>query len=89
MHPDDARDRGLVSGARAVCTSDAGELEVTVELDDSLRPGMVVLPHGYGMRYRGGDPVGPQVNRLTASGHCDALIRTPFHKHVPVRVRAV
>lgn len=89
MHPDDARERGLVSGARAVCSSDTGELEVTVELDDGLRPGMVVLPHGYGMRYCGGDPVGPQVNRLTAGGHCDPIIRTPFHKHVPVRVRAV
>jgi hypothetical protein len=50
---------------------------------------MVTLPHGYGMRYRGGAPVGPQLNRLTASDHCDPLARTPFHKHVPVRVIAV
>lgn len=89
MHPDDARARGLGSGARAVCTSDTGELEVTVELDEALRPGMVVLPHGHGMRYDGGVPVGPQVNRLTASEHCDPIARTPFHKHVPVRVRSV
>lgn len=88
MHPDDARERGLVSGARALCTSDTGELEVIVELDAGLRPGMVVLPHGYGMRYGGGDPDGPQINRLTASDHCDPIARTPFHKHVPVRVRA-
>lgn len=89
MHPDDARERGLVSGSRALCESDTGRIEVTIELDDSLRTGMVTLPHGYGMRYGGGEPVGPQLNRLTASGHCDPLARTPFHKHVPVRVTAL
>jgi hypothetical protein len=50
---------------------------------------MVTLPHGYGMRYRGGEPQGPQINRLTASDHCDPLARTPYHKHVPVTVREV
>jgi anaerobic selenocysteine-containing dehydrogenase len=88
MHPDDARARGLADGARAICTSETGEIEVTVELDDALRPGVAILPHGYGMRYRGGEPIGPQINRLTASHHCDPLARTPYHKHVPVSVRA-
>lgn len=87
MHPDDARARGLKQGSRAICTSDTGEIEITIELDDALRPGMVTLPHGYGMRYGGGNPVGPQINRLTASDHCDPLARTPYHKHVPVSVR--
>jgi anaerobic selenocysteine-containing dehydrogenase len=87
MHPDDARARGLADGSRAICTSETGEIEVVVELDDALRPGVAVLPHGYGMRYRGGDPVGPQINRLTAGHHCDPLARTPYHKHVPVSVR--
>jgi anaerobic selenocysteine-containing dehydrogenase len=87
MHPDDARARGLGSGSRAICASQSGEVEVIVELDDALRPGVAVLPHGYGMRYRGGAPVGPQVNRLTTGAHCDPLARTPYHKHVPVSVR--
>ncbi|MFM7200455.1 MAG: molybdopterin-dependent oxidoreductase [Myxococcota bacterium] len=89
MHPEDAQARGLISGARALCTSETGSLEVTVELDDGLRRGMVSLPHGYGMRYQGGPPQGPQINRLTASHHCDPLARTPYHKHVPVEVRAL
>ncbi len=88
MNPGDARERGLADGSRAVCTSAAGTLEVVVELDDGLRPGMVTLPHGYGERYRGGPPDGPQVNRLTSGSHCDPLARTPYHKHVPVTVRA-
>ncbi|HLL04166.1 MAG TPA: molybdopterin-dependent oxidoreductase [Myxococcaceae bacterium] len=89
MHPDDARALGLGQGARALCTSAAGEIAVTIELDEMLRPGMVTLPHGYGMRYRGGEPNGPQINRLTTSEHCDPLARTPYHKHVPVSVRAL
>jgi anaerobic selenocysteine-containing dehydrogenase len=89
MHPEDARARGLEPGSRALCASDTGEIEVTVEIDEGLRPGMVTLPHGYGMRYGGGDPVGPQINRLTASENCDPLARTPYHKHVSVSVRAV
>lgn len=34
------------------------------------------LPHGYGMRYRGSAPIGPELNRLTRSDHCDPLTRT-------------
>jgi anaerobic selenocysteine-containing dehydrogenase len=89
MHPDDARARGLAPGSRAVCASDTGEIEVTIEIDEALRPGMVTLPHGYGMRYGGGPPVGPQINRLTSSENCDPLARTPYHKHVPVTVRPI
>ncbi|MFO0737222.1 MAG: molybdopterin-dependent oxidoreductase [Labilithrix sp.] len=86
MHPDDAKARGLTDGARATCTSERGEIEVTIEIDDSVRTGMVTLPHGYGMRYRDGAPDGPELNRLTASEHCDPLARTPLHKFVPVSV---
>jgi anaerobic selenocysteine-containing dehydrogenase len=88
MHPADASALGLVDGARATCASDGGELEVTIQLDDTVRTGMVTLPHGYGMRYRDGAPNGPQINRLTSSEHCDPLARTPYHKHVPVTIRA-
>jgi anaerobic selenocysteine-containing dehydrogenase len=87
MHPTDAARRSLHDGGRAVCSTEAGEIVVTVEIDEHLRPGVVVLPHGYGMRYAGGPPRGPEVNRLTASGHCDPLAKTPYHKHVPARVR--
>jgi anaerobic selenocysteine-containing dehydrogenase len=88
MHPDDARARGLTTGARAICKAARSELEVTIEVDDTVRVGMVTLPHGYGMRYRDGAPNGPELNRLTTSEHCDPLARTPFHKFVPVSVRA-
>ncbi len=89
MHPDDAASLGLADGERATCTSERGSIEVVVEVDDSVRRGMVTLPHGYGMRYKGGDPIGPEVNRLTSSERCDPRTRTPFHKYVPVTVQKI
>ncbi len=89
MHPADAKARGLADGARARCTTATGTIEVVVELDDGLRPGLAIVPHGYGMRYGNAEPAGPQINRLTASEHCDPLARTPYHKHVAVKVEAV
>jgi hypothetical protein len=86
LHPDDAATLGLAHGAKATCRSATGQLDVTVELDDNLRRGTASLPHGYGQRFRGSAPIGPAINRLTASAHCEPLSRTPFHKYVPVHI---
>ncbi|MGQ0698711.1 MAG: molybdopterin-dependent oxidoreductase [Panacagrimonas sp.] len=87
MHPDDAGALDLAEGARAICRSERGEIEVSIELDEGLRRGMVTLPHGYGMRYQDSAPIGPQLNRLTAGTHCEPFSKTPYHKHVPVHIR--
>lgn len=86
LHPHDAATLAIQEGDRVTCTSARGCLEVIATLDDSVRPGVVTLPHGYGMRYRDSEPQGPQINRLTASSHCDPWTRTPYHKSVPVRL---
>ena len=87
VHPKDAAALGLAAGDAAVVQSATGELEVSVALDDSVRPGVVTLPHGYGGHYDGRGPIGPAVNRLTATAHCDPFTKTPYHKYVPVRIR--
>ena len=87
MHPDDAKTLELSDGERAICQSARGEIPVVVEVDDTVRRGMVTLPHGYGQRYKNSAPLGPAVNRLTASDHCDPFSKTPFHKYVPVHIR--
>ena len=89
IHPLDAAALDLTDGIKARCTSLRGSIEVDVQIDDSVRRGMVILPHGYGMRYRDSDTIGPEVNRLTWSTHCDPLTRTPFHKYVPVRLSRI
>ncbi|MDC0661116.1 molybdopterin-dependent oxidoreductase [Marinobacter sp. SS21] len=86
MHPNDAEALALTTGDQARCRSAWGSIEVVIEVDDSVRTGMVTLPHGYGMRFRDSAPIGPELNRLTGSDHCDPLSRTPFHKYVPVQI---
>ena len=68
-----------------------GELVVRAEADDSLRRGVVSLPHGYGQRYPDGEGrvvVGPRLNLITASEDCDPIAATPYHKNVAVRLAA-
>lgn len=86
IHPRDAAALGVQSGDRLLCESSRDAIEVVAEIDDSMRPGVVTLPHGYGARYQDGPPKGPELNRLTDRRHCDPLTRTPWHKYVPVRL---
>lgn len=86
MNPEDALSFGVETGHALQCISEHGKIQVTVELDEGMRKGVVSLPHGYGLRYRGGEPIGPQLNRLTSTQHCDPLSKTPYHKYVPVRL---
>jgi len=88
MNPADAERLGLTDGDAAVCESLRGTVSVQVEITDELRPGVVSMPHGYGMT-ENGETNGPAVNELTAAHHCDELAKTPFHKCVPVRIRPV
>jgi anaerobic selenocysteine-containing dehydrogenase len=48
IHPFDAERYGLVDGGVATVASEAGSIEVPVELTDDIRPGVVSLPHGWG-----------------------------------------
>jgi anaerobic selenocysteine-containing dehydrogenase len=86
MHPDDANALSLANGDIARCTTERGMLEVTVEIDDALRRGVVTLPHGYGVSFQSSKPIGPPINRLTSISHCESFTRTPFHKYVPAAI---
>jgi anaerobic selenocysteine-containing dehydrogenase len=48
IHPEDASAAGVQDGGFARVCSDAGELEVPVEVSDEMTPGVVCLPHGFG-----------------------------------------
>ena len=48
VHPDDAARCGVEEGALARLTGPGGSLQVTVELNDSMMPGVISLPHGWG-----------------------------------------
>ena len=85
MNPEDALNFGVETGHALQCISEGGQISVVVEIDEGMRKGVVSLPHGYGLRYQGGEPIGPQINRLTSLQHCDPFSKTPYHKYVPVR----
>jgi anaerobic selenocysteine-containing dehydrogenase len=86
VSPADAEALGLADGQQVRVTteagSDLGELEVT----DQVRPGMVLIPHGFGLIYNG-EVYGINVNRLTKNTHRDPL-GTPLHRYVPCRIEA-
>ncbi|MBZ0371789.1 anaerobic dehydrogenase [Acinetobacter baumannii] len=86
IHPEDARHLNVDAGGQLKCISAHGEIQVAIELDDGMRRGVVSLPHGYGMRFQNGEPIGPQLNLLISAEHCDPLSKTPYHKYVPIRL---
>jgi anaerobic selenocysteine-containing dehydrogenase len=48
LHPDDARRLGLSDGADVEVASRTGKVVLPVEITDSIRPGVVSIPHGWG-----------------------------------------
>jgi anaerobic selenocysteine-containing dehydrogenase len=67
-----------------------GRIVVRAEVDDSLRPMQVALPHGFGMSYpdgKGGRVTnGPRINVITDPADRDPIAGTPHHKDTPVRL---
>jgi anaerobic selenocysteine-containing dehydrogenase len=94
IHIDDAARLGLVDGDRAVITSDVGKLEAPVEVTDSIRPGVVSLPYGWGHDAEGmrlsvaTSRPGVNMNLLTSSLRLDPLSGNAVLNGVPVTVTA-
>ena len=53
MHPDDLAARGIADGSVVEVTSRVGKVQVEVAATDTMMPGVVSLPHGYGHRADG------------------------------------
>jgi anaerobic selenocysteine-containing dehydrogenase len=92
MHPDDARARGLESGARVVVRSASGEVNAPLEVTDEIARGVVSLPHGWGHHREGARMeiarahAGASLNDLTDESRVDALSATASFSGVPVTV---
>ncbi|GII81717.1 dehydrogenase [Sphaerisporangium rufum] len=90
-HPDDIARLGL--GDRALVTSAAGELEVPVEPNADIMPGVVSLPHGWGhagtrQSVAAGQP-GVNANVLTDAAVVDVPSGNAVFNGVPVTVTPV
>lgn len=92
IHPDDAARIGLADGDTARITAAGGEVEAPAEITDSVRSGVVSLPHGWGhsrpgtrMSVAAAEP-GVNVNQLLDGTLLDPLSGTAVLNAVPVSV---
>lgn len=94
MHPDDAQARGLADGQAVCVTSRVGQVEIPIEITDSIMPGVVSIPHGWGHKRHGvqlsvaREYAGVSLNDLTDDKRLDVLTGNAAFSGVPVRVEA-
>jgi anaerobic selenocysteine-containing dehydrogenase len=95
MHPEDAAERGLEQGQRAVVKSRTGSIEIPIEISDEMMPGVVSLPHGWGHDRQGiqlsvaQQNAGASINDLTDNLAVDGLCGTAAFNGTPVTVEAL
>jgi anaerobic selenocysteine-containing dehydrogenase len=88
VNPVDADSLGLVDGQKARVTTEAGSVDIEVEVTEAARPAQVIIPHGFGLTFAG-ESYGVNVNLLTKATHRDRIAGTPYHRYVPCRVEAL
>ena len=95
MHATDARTRGLADGERVRITSRTGHVDVELETTDTMMPGVVCLPHGWG-HGRAGTRLsvsnahsGASINDLTDDTRIDTLTGNAGFNGVRVRVDSI
>lgn len=94
MHPDDAHRLGVANGATVTLTSAVGEIQVPVELTDSVMPGVLSLPYGWGHDRPGSklrvaaQRAGASYNDLVPDDGFDPVSGASVLNGVSVRVRA-
>ncbi len=94
MHPDDARARAVRDGDRVLVRSPSGEVRVPLEVTDSIMPGVVSLPHGWGHDRPGTrlsiarQHAGASINDLTDDTRVDPPSGNASFSATPVTVEA-
>ncbi len=92
VHPDDARRFGLEHGSLARVRSRTGEVEIVVEITDSIMRGVVSIPHGWGHDVDGvqlnvaGKRPGVNSNLLADTSRYDPLSGNAVLNGIPVEV---
>ncbi len=92
VHPSDLAALELASGDRVTITSDHATAYAVTRVDDTLRPGVVAMTHGWG-GLDDEDPfaagVGTNVNRLMSpQGPTQRVLRMPIMSALPVDLAA-
>jgi anaerobic selenocysteine-containing dehydrogenase len=94
MHPADLAARGIADGARVRVRSRSGAIRIDVKESDSMMPGVVCLPHGFGHQRdgvrltRAAQVVGASYNDLTDPLALDVASGNAALNGLPVWVEA-
>ncbi|MEU0370999.1 molybdopterin oxidoreductase family protein [Streptomyces sp. NPDC006283] len=92
IHPDDAARLGIADGATVRVTADGGHVDAPAEITDTVRTGVVSLPHGWGHDRPGtrlsvaSERAGVNVNQLLDGSRLDPLSGTAVLNGFPVEL---
>ncbi len=86
MHPADLSTLGIAPGALATVRSAHAAIQVRMAADESLRPGVISLVHGFGGSIAQGGERAASVNRLLNMQERDPISGIPRMSAVPVAV---
>ena len=92
IHSTDAAARGIATGDMVRVSSRVGSLTIPATVVDSIMPGVISIPHGFGHTRSGTQltvpdhAVGVSVNDITDPSQVDILSGTAIFNGVPVRV---
>jgi anaerobic selenocysteine-containing dehydrogenase len=95
IHSDDAVGRGIADGQRVSVESRAGRIEIPAQITDTVMPGVVSIPHGWGHGRAGvrlriaRAHAGRSINDVTDDRLLDSLTGNAALSGVPVIVEAV
>jgi anaerobic selenocysteine-containing dehydrogenase len=96
VHPDDAQARGIAAGDRVSVSTAAGSIEAVAEISESVMPGVVCMPHGWGHGSRSGvgwshaaSLPGDSVNDITEDTRYDPLSGNAAVTALPVSLQPV
>lgn len=92
LHPSDASRLGLGTGEIVTVRSRTGQVDIEVEIDDDMSPGVVSIPQGWGhhgpgigMRTAAGQP-GVSINSLTDGDRIDPVTGNAAFNGTPVAI---
>lgn len=91
LHPEDARDRGIVECDKVVLTTRTGEGKAPVKLTEDVLPGTVYLSHGWGLMSRdpsdrSGKMRGLETSRFIPDQQGDAFTGLPLYSGIPCQI---